>query len=205
MIKKPGYILEHCRPNCPRVAKDWQVLQKQLEISLDSLEQAEVLADKIEPLQYHHIIKISTAGCPNGCSQPLIKDFGITGYVTPKITDKPCLTCGACVKSCQEKALSLSDGKLSINTTLCLSCGDCLRACPTGTLSVSENGWILYLGGRVGRHPHFAESVSKAIQEEDVVKWVTHTLKEYIKHRHPHERLSNYLERYGIMHNTLIN
>lgn len=200
MIRKPGYILEHCRPNCPRAAKDWQALQKQLEISLDSLDLSEVLAEEFGPLQYHHIPKISLAGCPNGCSQPLIKDFGISGYVTPEISDKPCLACGVCVEACHEKALSLYDGKLSIEQTLCLSCGDCLRACPTGTLSTKKSGWILYLGGRVGRHPHFAESVSKATREEDVVKWVTQTFDEYLKYRHPHERLSNFLERIGLMH-----
>ena len=203
MIKKPGYILEHCRSNCPRAAKDWQALQTQLEIALDSLDLAEVLVERLGPLQYHHIPKISLAGCPNGCSQPLIKDFGISGYVTPKISDKPCLACGVCVKACHEKALSLFEGKLSIEPTLCLSCGDCLRACPTGTLSAEESGWILYLGGRVGRHPHFAESVSNATREEDVVQWVTQTLEEYLKHHHSYERLSNFLERFGLMHHAM--
>lgn len=201
MAKNSGYIIEHCRPNCSRVAKSWETLNKDLDSALSSLNLSETLTEKFKPLLYHQIAKISLAGCPNGCSQPLIKDFGILGYVTPKITDNVCQSCRACVIACQENALSLSNGEISINPTLCLSCGDCIRVCPTGTLSPGENGWNLYLGGRVGRHPHFAELIGKTSKEEEVIEWVTKTLEDYLKYCHPHERLSSFIER---IHRSLV-
>lgn len=173
----------------------WELLQKDLDSALSSLNLSEALTEKFKPLLYHQIAKISLAGCPNGCSQPLIKDFGILGYVMPKITDSACRNCGVCVKACQEKALSLSNGEISINQTLCLNCGDCIRVCPSGTLSLGERGWNLYLGGRVGRHPHFAEWVGKATSEEEVVNWVIKFLDNYLKNCQPQERLSDFLER----------
>ncbi len=196
MIENAGYIIEHCRLNCPRAAKSWEFLRKDLDSTLSSLNLSETLTDKFKPLLYHQIAKISLAGCPNGCSQPLIKDFGIIGYVVPIKTDKVCQGCRACVKACQEKALNLSNGEINIDPTLCLSCGDCIRVCPTGTLSKGECGWDLYLGGRVGRHPHFGELVGKAKSEEEVIEWISKTLNDYLKYCHPHERLSNFLERY---------
>ena len=157
MTENSGYIIEHCRPNCPRVAKSWETIKQDLDSALSSLNLFETLTEKFKPLLYHQIAKISLAGCPNGCSQPLIKDFGILGYVTPKIADKVCQSCRACVIACQENALSPSNGVISINPTLCLSCGDCIRVCPTGTLSPGECGWNLYLGGRFAVKNYFRE------------------------------------------------
>ncbi|MFZ3102207.1 MAG: 4Fe-4S dicluster domain-containing protein [Desulfitobacteriaceae bacterium] len=202
MTENSGYIVEHCRPNCPRNAKPWELLQKDLDSALSSLNLSETLTKKFKPLLYHQIAKISLAGCPNGCSQPLIKDFGVIGYVMPKITDLVCQGCGACVKACQEKALSLPKGEISINSTLCLACGDCVRVCPSGTLSPGERGWNLYLGGRVGRHPHFAEWVGKATGEAEVIEWVTKILNDYLKYCYPQERLTNFLERVVLMQNS---
>ena len=42
-----------------------------------------------------------------------------------------CIGCGKCVKTCPEKAISLSDNLAYIDDNLCLSCQACVDGCPT--------------------------------------------------------------------------
>ena len=195
MEQYPGYKIEHCRPNCSKAARKWNSLQNNLYQALAELDLPEVLSAKFKNLLYHHIPKICLAGCPNGCSQPQIKDFGILGYLTPQITQEPCQECQACVHACLEGAVSRGPDGIRINTARCVSCGDCVRVCSSGTLTAGETGWELRLGGRVGRHPRFAVAAGKVGSDSEVVDWVVEILRSYIKHGLPEERLSNFLER----------
>ena len=44
-----------------------------------------------------------------------------------------CIQCGACVRSCPMKALTIGvNGTLVVNLKKCIGCGLCLRKCPTG-------------------------------------------------------------------------
>ncbi|MDR3600440.1 MAG: 4Fe-4S dicluster domain-containing protein [Desulfosporosinus sp.] len=140
-----GFQLEHCRPNCPKAAHNWHNLCDTLTTALTSLNLRQILEDKFDPVLHHHLPKICLAGCPNGCSQPKIKDFGVSGYVMPKITTAPCSGCNACVQSCLENAITWQPSGIIIDHTRCLSCGDCQRVCPSGTLTARESGWELYL------------------------------------------------------------
>jgi len=58
-----------------------------------------------------------------------------------------------------------------------------------------ESGWSLRLGGRVGRHPHFAKFVGKVQTDEEVLTWVSDTILRYIENGQPQERLTHFLER----------
>lgn len=194
-MQQSGFQIEHCRPNCSKSARDWHNLYKLLSIKLSSLNLPETLEKKFHTILYHHLPKVCLAGCPNGCSQPNIKDFGISGYVNPKITTAPCIGCNACVRSCLERAITLQSDGIVIDENRCLSCGDCLRVCPSGTLMAGEYGWTLRFGGRVGRHPRFAESAGQVQTDEDVVIWVSQAILQYIQDGYPEERLSHFLER----------
>lgn len=201
MFRKNGYIIEHCQLNCSQAAISWEPIKELLESTLNALDLGKVLNSKFDPLRNYHIPKISLAGCPNGCSQPLIKDFGISGYVNPKLTDVPCVACRTCERACLEKAITFANGKVSIDSSLCLACGGCLQVCPTGTLSTGESGWKLYLGGRVGRHPHFAVLVGKTKDKREVVDWIIKNINDYICHCLPQEKMSYFLERFELNSN----
>ena len=194
MLKK-GFQLEHCRPNCPKAACNWLKLSDRLTTILTALNLHQILEEKFDPVLHHHLPKVCLAGCPNGCSQPNIKDFGVTGYVTPRITTAPCLECYACVQTCSENAITWQTSGIIIDYTRCLSCGDCLRACPSGTLGAGETGWELRLGGRVGRHPKFARLAGRVHTDEEVVAWISETMLNYIENVQPQERLTNFLDR----------
>lgn len=194
-MKHTGFLLEHCRENCPKSARNWQSLHDALTTNLTSLNLYQTIEDKFKPVLHHHIPKVCIAGCPNGCSHPNIKDFGISGYVTPRITDAPCIGCNKCVRSCLEMAITSKTGGIVIDHSRCISCGDCLRVCPSGTLTAGESGWLLRMGGRVGRHPRLAKAVGQVQTDEEVLKWVSDTLVSYIEHGQPQERLTHFLER----------
>lgn len=190
-----GFQLEHCRLNCPKTARNWHNLCEALTKKLTTLNLYQTLEDKFSPVLNHHIPKIGLAGCPNGCSHPNIKDFGIAGYVIPQITDAPCKGCKECVRSCLEMAITFNQSGIAIDRSRCLSCGDCQRVCPSGTLIAGESGWTLLLGGRVGRHPQFAKSVRQVQTDEEVLAWVSDTILRYIENGQPHERLTHFVER----------
>jgi heterodisulfide reductase subunit A len=45
-----------------------------------------------------------------------------------------CDGCGACIEPCPEAAITIVDGKASINEMLCSSCGACIPACQRGAI-----------------------------------------------------------------------
>ena len=194
-MQKKGFQLEHCRLNCPKSVRNWQYLYEKLTEKLTAMNLLQMLEETFIAVHYHHLPKVCLAGCPNGCSQPNIKDFGISGYATPRIIDAPCLKCNACVRSCLEGAITLQPNGIIIDDTRCLSCGDCQRVCPSGTIICGENGWTLRMGGRVGRHPRFAKSAGHVLADEDVVTWICETIQHYIANAQPQERLTHFLER----------
>jgi len=54
-----------------------------------------------------------------------------------------CSGCGVCVDVCPSGAMSVQDGKASINQALCTHCEACFHACPEqAILSVSERGLV---------------------------------------------------------------
>jgi len=194
-LNQIGFQIEHCRSNCSKSACEWNGLLEALRSKLVDLKINETLEQKFHPILHHHLPKIGLAGCPNGCSQPDIKDFSISGYVNPLITDAPCLQCEVCVRSCLEGAISLQPKGISIDKDRCLSCGNCQRVCPSGTLTRGESGWILRLGGRVGRHPRFATFIGKVSTIDEVVQWVYKTILDYMENSEAQERLTHFLER----------
>ena len=191
-----GFKIEHCRSNCPKSSRNWDNLYEALTTALTSLNIYQTIEDRFSPVLPHHIPKICLAGCPNGCSLPNTKDFGISGYITPKMTKAPCIGCNECIRSCLEKAITSnpSENGIVIDPSRCVSCGDCQRVCPSGTLAAGESGWTLRLGGRAGRHPKFGKFVGQVHTDEEVLTWVTDILRRYIKDGQPQERLTNFLE-----------
>ncbi len=129
-------------------------------------------------LKMHHEFRVSLADCPNGCSQPQIKDIGIVAAMRPAISEDPCTRCNACVEVCRESAVLLdgdADGP-AIDFTRCLLCAQCVAACPSGTLAAGETGYTVMLGGKLGRHPRLARQLPGVFTEDEVVGIVSDSI-----------------------------
>ena len=121
-------------------------------------------------LKYHHEFRITMAECPNACSQPQIRDFGLIAASEPGVTAQPCSGCGACVEICKEEAVILDPVRsLPVLGRSCVRCGQCIDVCPTGTLSVKRKGYRVLLGGKLGRHPQLAAELPEICSEKEVV------------------------------------
>jgi uncharacterized Fe-S center protein len=47
-----------------------------------------------------------------------------------------CIGCGACVKACPEKAISLENGRAKVHNSKCFGCGTCVDVCPQKAIKV---------------------------------------------------------------------
>ena len=61
----------------------------------------------------------------------------------PKINQKKCIACGACVEVCPNQVLELIEGALSfVRPQDCTYCALCEGSCPQGAIRCSyEIGW----------------------------------------------------------------
>ena len=51
-----------------------------------------------------------------------------------------CLGCRRCTFACPEKAVTVQNGRASVDKGKCTSCGSCLAACPTAAFTLDETG-----------------------------------------------------------------
>jgi dissimilatory sulfite reductase (desulfoviridin) alpha/beta subunit len=151
----------------------------------------------------HKSFTVSLAGCPHECSQPLVHDFGVIGrsFVIREYGEGPesvCTECGECVNSCREDALQLIGGEPDIDYTACIGCGDCVRACDRELLIGQRSGYSVVVGGRLGRHPKFAQEVMLLGSEDEIEASLRICLERYMADSEDGERFSDFVERVGI-------
>lgn len=51
-----------------------------------------------------------------------------------KVLNEKCTGCGICIDICPVAAISIVDGKASIDNNLCTECGVCIASCPLGAI-----------------------------------------------------------------------
>ncbi|MBF0411214.1 MAG: 4Fe-4S dicluster domain-containing protein [Desulfamplus sp.] len=208
-----GYQADRCfgASGCPNSANSCESV---LERSEKLLEQADILSflkhSVKEDLKYHHEFRLSCSDCPNCCSQPQIKDFGIIGAVLPAISDEPCSQCQACVNACPDSCISIPDNCVTINKydeltligeksveekpvidfSSCLMCGKCIKVCPTGTICEERRGFRVQLGGRLGRHPRLAIEIDRLLSEDEAIEVLKNVIAFYKKNSKNGERFA---------------
>jgi len=139
---------------------------------------------------------IALAGCPNACSQPQIKDFGIVGQAVPAVNGA-CNGCGSCAGVCPEAAISIDGGKAVINRDKCMNCSLCTRHCPTEAMQISAAGIRVLAGGKLGRHPRLASELLPLAEEKETAEILGRCLDLYLEKAGTGERFGALLERLG--------
>lgn len=149
-----------------------------------------------QPL-HHQMFHLAVAGCPNSCSQPQIKDFGLQGQVVPEVAGA-CLFCGRCTAACPDGAITLGEDGPVIAREQCLNCGQCIRVCPNGTLAAGRKGFRVLVGGKLGRHPRLARVLLPLAGEGEVARVLGNCLELFLERGRPGERFGTLLDRVGI-------
>ncbi len=197
-----GYGVSACFSGgkCPNAAHGGEALMADIEALLAGADLFGFLKSRVKgDLKFHHEFKVSVSDCPNGCSRPQIVDIGIIGAVLPRVGEAGCTQCRACVRSCPDHALSLSEspeeGEIpAIDFAACLACGKCIRVCPTQTLEPAQAGFRVLLGGRLGRHPRLGMEVPGILSHDQVLDLVRRCLDFYKTHSDKGQRFSHLLK-----------
>lgn len=194
-----GYALETCfgPGGCPNRAIESDRLLEQLDERLKKADIRTFLKERVKGgLKHHHEFRVTLADCPNGCSQPQIRDLGIIGACEPMIGEAPCSLCGECVEVCKEDAIHLGEGQAIplVDDERCLNCGQCITACPTGALVAASSGYRVLLGGKLGRHPRLAQELPGFYSEDQVLDILDKCIAFYKAHSKHGERFSEIYE-----------
>ncbi len=144
--------------------------------------------------------KIAVCGCPNNCTKVMINDAGIMGGVVPEWDADKCTDCGRCRVSCPTGAITSNDsGVYTRQEDLCIMCGQCIRNCPEDAWQVKEKGYLLFLGGTMGKKPKMGERVQTLIKdEEELFHYLDKALEYFKEHGKRKERFGYTLERMGV-------
>ncbi len=190
-----GYRIEACfgSDGCPNRVMESRKLFEKLEKKLTKANLYKMLQERVDgPLKYHHEFGITLADCPNACSRPQIRDIGIIGADIPRITDKNCSMCEACVETCRENAIRLDKQKNipEIDKKRCLYCGQCRAVCTGETIQSEKKGYRVLIGGKLGRHPRLGIELPGIYDENEVLAIVDNCLDYYKKNCRAGERFA---------------
>ena len=178
------YTIEICRGEdveCPFLIAGIKGLRQKMKDRLRETEFSKKLISRIDgKILPHQRLKIAIASCPNCCSMPQIRDFGVHVRATVSVDeDFECNGCGNCLRACKEGAIRITgmsneqseNGKkvVTINYDRCVHCGLCAEVCPTGTIKTEKKCFRVMIGGKLGRHPRFADDLIDFADESEVL------------------------------------
>ncbi len=145
----------------------------------DELNFTDFVMNEIQvPMKSHHQFKITIACCPNSCPRPHIVDLGIIAATPVTVTKEPCLNCKSCINTCIEDAIQLDEmNGPEINQKRCVYCAKCADNCPTGTIKVKDQGYRVFLGGKLGRHPRLASEFPGVFPKQEALVIVKNSIK----------------------------
>ncbi len=114
-----------------------------------------------------HKFKMAVTGCPHNCAKATENDIGIMGGIDPEWDRAACTHCGWCVNVCPTGAIEERAGEYILDRSKCLFCSICSSGCPAGAWNAGKRGFLLWLGGTMGKLPRLATRFPGLIESKD--------------------------------------
>ncbi|WP_321430300.1 4Fe-4S binding protein [uncultured Methanolobus sp.] len=149
-----------------------------------------------EPVPYK--FKIAITGCPASCLKVQENDFGIMGFCEPVFVEENCVMCRACEKACGSSAIKIENGSLYQDMDKCVSCGSCIRACRKDAMQNQEQGFTIFVGGKVGKKPRMGDMLLRTSDRYVVFDVLEKSVNYYRENAQEGERLGDVIDRVGL-------
>lgn len=133
---------------------------------IDTYALAKELDDRYFARELPHKFKFGITGCQNNCLKSEENDVGIKGGIKVTWRESDCISCGVCVKACRSGAISMENGKITVDNDKCNFCGRCCKSCPTNAWD-ETHGYIVSFGGLFGNSINKGETVIPFIEDHD--------------------------------------
>jgi dissimilatory sulfite reductase (desulfoviridin) alpha/beta subunit len=146
-----------------------------------------------------HKFKLAVTGCPHNCAKATENDIGIMGGIEPGWNESGCNDCGLCVNICPTVAIAREDAHYVLNPEKCINCSICTASCPSGSWSVVRKGYILWIGGTMGKIPRLASRLDGIIEsEERLYELIGRAITCYRENGRKKERFGHMIDRIGL-------
>ena len=164
---------------------------------IDTYALAKELDDRYFARELPHKFKFGITGCQNNCLKAEENDLGIKGGLKVSWRESDCIHCGVCEKICRSGAITVNDGKITVDEGKCNYCGRCVKSCPTDAWDYAS-GYIVSFGGLFGNSIAKGEPIIPFIEDHDTLMRVCDAAIEFFAaNAKPSERFRFTLDRVG--------
>jgi len=146
-----------------------------------------------------HKFKFTVTGCPHNCAKATENDFGIMGGIRPKWAGEACTHCDLCLTVCPTNAIVKTGERYEVDFSKCIYCSICTSSCPTDDWKKEAEGYLVWIGGTMGKVPRLATLLTGLIEDvEQVFKLVSSTVAFYRTKGRKKQRFGHFLDSYGV-------
>jgi anaerobic sulfite reductase subunit C len=166
---------------------------------IDTKEIARELDRRYFAAETPYKFKIAVTGCPNNCARATENDIGVMGAIVPTWDEAACTDCGACAKICPKAAIQRVNEEYVVETCLCLNCSRCTATCPQGAWRILRQGFVLWVGGTMGKTPRLGTRVDGLIgSSAELYALVDRAIAYYRENGRRKERFGQMIDRIGL-------
>ncbi len=146
-----------------------------------------------------HKFKLAATGCPHNCAKATENDIGVMGGILPEWEKTDCSECDLCVNTCPTGAISKTGDRYVLDTVKCINCSICTSNCPTGSWKVAKSGFILWIGGTMGKIPRLASKLGGLIENsKELYRLIDKAIEYYRANGRKRERFGHMIDRIGL-------